>query len=90
MAYALVAVLLAMTAFLIELNGMLRGRLRAHIDAALGATWILLLVLALILFGWRIALGGLVGSVVVGALLYPIARLLAGCLLPSKPGRGTR
>ena len=68
---------LILTAFLVMLNGCLRGSAKAGIDAVLSVVWLGLLGAVLIIFGWQSAVLGLALSFVYAAGTRPIARSLA-------------
>jgi len=55
------------------LNGYLRGRLKAWIDAFLGAIALLVIILFFVLFNWKFGIFSIIGMFLVGALLKPIA-----------------
>jgi hypothetical protein len=67
--------------FLIHLNGFLRGRLEGYIDAFLSVCCVTLIVMVFWLQGWRIGLAWVVGSLLLGYVLKPLARVVAGFLL---------
>jgi len=73
--------LLALVAFLIMLNGHLRGVLKPRIDAALGLCWLVLLAISLWNYGWKAALATILLSFLYGALLDSLARKVAARLL---------
>ncbi len=72
---------LILTAFLVMLNGCLRGSAKAGIDAVLSVVWLGLLGAVLIIFGWQSAVLGLALSFVYAAGTRPIARSLARRML---------
>ena len=72
---------LATIAFLIILNGYLRGSKKAHIDAGLSVIWLILLGISVLAFGWRIGLLSLALSFVYGIISRPIAASIARKLL---------
>ena len=72
---------LILTAFLVMLNGCLRGSAKAGIDAVLSVVWLGLLGAVLIIFGWQSAVLGLALSFVYAASTRPIARSLARRML---------
>lgn len=72
---------LAFTAFLIVLNGYLRGAKKAQIDAVLSLVWLGLLAVALFAFSWRAAVFALLLSFVYAIVAKPIAAALARALL---------
>ena len=71
---------LAVTVFLMVLNGYMRGSLTHWADALLGAIWLGLLVAAFFLFGWKVGVGAIPGSLVLGAPTQPIAQRIAAWL----------
>lgn len=86
MVYLLYA-LLAVAAFLIVLNGLLRGARKAQIDAFLSVAAIGLLVAVTVIGGWK---GGLAGIVLVFAFAVasrPLAARLASRLYAIEPGQ---
>ena len=74
---------LALVAWLIMLNGYLRGRLKLHVDAFLGACWLGLLIAVFVAYGWKTGLLALSLSLVYGAILSPVARVVAAKMLRS-------
>ena len=71
---------LVITVYLIDLNGFFNGAWKNKIDLALSVVWSSLLIIALLVFGWRVVLGSILGSFVLGWLLRPIARRTAALL----------
>ena len=74
-------ILLLCVAFLMQLNGYLRGRLKPIIDAVLGSGWVLLLILSFIFLGWKIGLVHIVVSFVFGAIIQPLASSVASRMM---------
>lgn len=72
---------LAFTAFLMALNGRLRGTLRSLGDAILGSVCVALLVIVFIAFGWKAGLLAFCLVFVYGAIGDPIAARIAARLL---------
>lgn len=72
---------LALTAFLIVLNGYLRGREKAKIEATLSLLWLVLLGIGFFVFGWKAGLLGLVMSFVYALAARPFAARVAQKLL---------
>ena len=75
------AIPLAFTAFLKTLNRFLRGHSKQVIDTACGLVICVLVVVALLVSGWQIAVAALVGVVALGYLLRPVAWSLARRLI---------
>lgn len=75
---------LATVAFLIVLNGYLRGASKAKIDAGLSATHVGLLVVAFVSFGLWMGLVAVGASFAYGAVLQPLAKRLAHRMLGYK------
>ena len=68
---------LVFNTFLIMLNGYLRGRLKAWIDAFLGAIALLVIILFFVFFGWKFGVSSILCMFLVGALVKPIAGYVA-------------
>ncbi len=73
-------VALAATAFLIELNGFLRGSKKAHIDAFLGVILVGLLVTGFIAFGWIVGVSALILAFIYARISRPLAAATAAYL----------
>ena|SRR5580765_2495210 len=67
-------VVLGLTVYLIVVNGYLNSSWKNKIDAVLAGIWFSLLAVALFVFGWRIFVGSILGSFVLGWLLLPVGR----------------
>ena len=72
---------LALTAFLVVLNGFLRGTYKAHIDAFLSILLVVLLAATFVAFGWKAGMIALVLSIVYAIASRPLAARLAARLL---------
>lgn len=77
----IITISIAVVVFFVMLNGSLRGRRREHIDGYLGGVWLILLILSLVLFGWRMALIYFLGSFVFGALVSSASSRVAKRLM---------
>lgn len=80
MIYA-VYVALALVAFLVVLNGFLRGAKKAQIDAVLGLLLIGLIIIAFFVAGWKLGLLGISIVFISHIVTRPIAARLASTLL---------
>ena len=87
MVYLLYA-LLAVAAFLIVLNGFLRGAKKAQIDALLSVAGISLLVAVTVIGGWMSGLAGIVLVFVFAVASRPFAARLASRLYAIGSGQG--
>lgn len=72
---------LAITAFLVILNGHLRGTLKAKIDAGLSIVWLIILVVIFVVYGWTVGLVSVVLSFIYAYLTRPFASAVARKLL---------
>jgi hypothetical protein len=72
---------LAVVAFLVVLNGYLRGSKREEIDTVLSLAWIALLIAAFVLFGWKAGLLAIPLSFVYSWSGRPLAAMMARRLL---------
>jgi hypothetical protein len=82
--------LLAVTAFLVVVNGFLRGAKKAQIDAILSVILLGLLGTCFFLFGWKAGLAAIVLVFVYAIILRPIAARAAARMLRRIDGsRGT-
>lgn len=79
--------LLAVTAFLVVLNGFLRGAKKAQIDVFLSVILLGLLVACFILFGWKAGVATVVLAFVYAIIARPLAARVAAQLLGSTGGR---
>jgi len=68
-------------AFLLSLNEFLRGARKAQIDIILGLTWVGLLIVAFVAFGWQASIIALLLSFAYGAVFRPVSVRLAAKLL---------
>jgi hypothetical protein len=78
---------LAITAFLVVLNGFLRGAKKHQIDAVLGIVLLGILLTAFVTFGWKAGLLAMVLAFVYGALGRPVAARVAARLMSLGGGR---
>ena len=78
-------ILLAGVALLIMMNGYARGAWKDQIDAVLSVLWILLLVLAFWLFGWRAGLAAFGLSFVYAWFPKFVARAVVSWVLHHPP-----
>src|SRR5882724_5613829 len=83
----LLYVLLVLCAFLVVLNGFLRGSKKSQIDAFLSVVLIGLLIVAFAGFGWRIGLVSLFLTVGSAILLRPLAARIGAKLFAFSPGQ---
>ena len=74
-------IILTIITFLVVLNGYLRGSLKFQIDAILGVILAAVFVLIFIFIGWKVGLVFLFGIFLFGALIRPIAQLVAKKLI---------
>jgi hypothetical protein len=72
---------LVVTAFLVVLNGYLRGAKKAQIDATLSILWLILLGIAFVSFGWKVGALALVLSFIYALIARPIAASVARRIL---------
>ena len=72
---------LVVTAFLVVLNGYLRGAKKAQIDATLGILWLIFLVIAFVAFGWKVGVFALILSFIYAFITRPIAGSVARRIL---------
>jgi hypothetical protein len=72
---------LAITAFLVVLNGFLRGAKKHQIDAVLSLILVGILLTVFIAFGWRAGFVAVVLAFVYGAVTRPIAARIAARLM---------
>lgn len=59
--------------FLLSLNEFLKGAKRAQIDVILGLTWLGLLIVAFVVFGWQASIISLLLSFVYGMVFRPVS-----------------
>ncbi|MXX70275.1 MAG: hypothetical protein F4Y73_00140 [Gemmatimonadetes bacterium] len=85
MIYVFHAALAAM-AFLVTLNGFLKGAKKAQIDAILGAMVVGLLVVGFVAFGWMMGAVALILAFVYAGISRPLAAAAAARLLSSASG----
>ena len=64
-------------AFLVMLNGNLRGKLKGHIDAGLSIILVGFLMVCWILYGWKTALISVALCFIYAGITSPIARIVA-------------
>ena len=76
---------LFVVAFLMMLNGTLRGSLKPHIDAVLSISWVVLLIVGFWAFNWRVGLVAAALSFVYAVVSGPIAREAARAILGRPP-----
>lgn len=67
--------------FLLSLSEFLKGVRKAQIDIVLGLTWVGLLIVAFVAFGWRASIVALLLSLVYGVVFRPVSVRLAAKLL---------
>ena len=72
---------LGVVAFLIVLNGFLRGAKKAQIDAALSLLLIGLIIIAFFVAGWKLGLLAIAIAFISAIITRPIAARLASRLL---------
>ena len=72
---------LAITAFLVMLNGFLRGAKKHQVDAALSLVLVGILLTVFVAFGWKAGLLAVFLGFVYGAISRPIAARIAGRLM---------
>ena len=76
--------------FLLSLNEFLRGAKKVQLDIVLGLTWVGLLIVAFVAFGWQGSMIALLLSFVYGTVFRPVSVRLAAKLLSiggGTPGR---
>lgn len=78
--------LLAVTAFLVVLNGFLRGAKKAQIDAFLSVILLGLLAACFVIFGWKAGIAAIVLAFVYAIVARPLAARAAAQLLGSTGG----
>jgi len=78
--------LLAVTAFLVVLNGFLRGAKKAQIDVFLSAVLLVVLVACFVFFGWKAGLAGIALAFVYAICARPLAARAAARLLGGGEG----
>ena len=76
---------LALTAFLVVLNGFLRGAKKAHVDVFLSILLVTLLSVSFVAFGWKAGLLAVVLSFIYASAFRPLAARVAARLL-GRPG----
>ena len=77
---------LALTVFLVMLNGFLLGAKKAQIDAVLSVILIGLLVTCFVFFGWKAGLAAIVSAFVCAIVARPLAARAAARFLESASG----
>jgi Na+-driven multidrug efflux pump len=79
-----VYVALALVAFLVVLNGFLRGAKKARIDAVLSLLLIGLIIIAFFVAGWKLGLLAIAIAFISAIVIRPIAARLASRLFAEK------
>jgi ribosomal protein S14 len=89
MIYA-ICLALALVAFLVVLNGFLRGAKKAQIDAVLSLLLIVLIVIAFIIAGWKLGLLAIAIAFISAIVIRPTAARLASRIFAVSSDSGGR